>query len=115
MSDFDTKLSAYLDHIRADYLSWQDHVTPDTDPIRAKIRQEMCDRFVNGVTVEIGNKYAKVVTNGSAHSFIVTVGTSKFPAGTILKAASWKAPATNFARGNILLGDFSRVTWTGAA
>jgi hypothetical protein len=114
MSDFDTALSAYLDHIRADYICWQGRVTPNADPYSVKIRQEMIDRFVSSVNVERGSKYVRVVTNGGAHSFIVVAGTSKFPAGTILKAASWKAPATNFARGNILLGDFGNASWTGA-
>jgi hypothetical protein len=114
MSDFDTSLTAYLDHIRADYTSWQ-NLAAKTDPISVKIREEMNQRFVTNVKVEHGSKYVRVVTNGGAHSFIVVKDTPKFPAGTILKAASWKAPATNFARGNILSGDFSRVTWTGAA
>ena len=38
---------------------------------------------------------------------------SKFKAGDILKAASWKAPATNFVRGNLFEKTFDRVRWTG--
>lgn len=59
------------------------------------------------VHFEVGNKYIKVFAddgkgnNVYAHSFIVNKATGKFPVGTILKAASWKAPATNFARGDI--------------
>ena len=56
----------------------------------------------------------KVVSNRSVHSFIVIKDTDKFKRGDILKAASWKKPATNFVRGNILEGTFDRVTWTGA-
>jgi hypothetical protein len=114
MSDFDTALAAYLDHIRADYTSWQNLGAKPDDTTR-KVREEMNQRFVANVKVERGSKYVRVVTNGGAHSFIVAKDTYKFSAGTILKAASWKAPATNFARGNILLGDFSRITWTGTA
>jgi hypothetical protein len=38
----------------------------------------------------------------------------KFKRGDILKAASWKAPAKNFSRGNVLTGTLNRITWTGA-
>ncbi len=34
-------------------------------------------------------------------SFIVNKA-DKFPLGAVLKSASWKAPATNFARANLL-------------
>jgi hypothetical protein len=39
---------------------------------------------------------------------------NKFKKGDILMAASWKAPAKNFARGNIIEGNMSRIQWTGA-
>ena len=67
----------------------------------------------------IGRKYVKVVTKNTfssqktVHSFIVLKDTNKFKAGDILMAASWAAPATNFARGNILDENLSRVRWTG--
>ena len=114
MSDFDTQLQAYLDHICAHYEEWQE-ICAKPDPLSVAVRKQMTDEFVGSVKVERGSKYIKVIANRSVHSFIVAKDTPKFPAGTILKAASWKAPATNFARGNILCGDFSRVTWTGAA
>jgi hypothetical protein len=38
----------------------------------------------------------------------------KFKKGTILKAASWAAPAKNYGRGNILDGNYD-VRWTGVA
>jgi hypothetical protein len=34
--------------------------------------------------------------------------------GDILKCASWKAPALNFIRGNILEGNYGNCRWTGA-
>lgn len=71
--------------------------------------------FANSIKFELGKKYIRVVQNGSAHSFIVATDTDNlFPYGTLLKSASWKAPAKNFRRGNIFT-DLSRVRWTGVA
>jgi hypothetical protein len=109
-------VAKYVDHIKADYISWTNRTSEDADQIAQKVRQEMIDRFVNSVTVEVGSKYARIVSNGGAHSFVV-LKDGKFPRGTILKAASWKAPATNFGRGNVLdgtAGYHNRVTWSGA-
>jgi len=63
---------------------------------------------------EVGKKYIKVITNASVHSFIVKKDGGKWRAGDILKAATWRAPATNFKRGNILEKNYGGTTWTGA-
>jgi len=73
-----------------------------------------------------GNKYIKVLTvnqpytHRSAHSFIVKEdiytkdGVLKFSKGDILKAATIKAPATNFSRGSVFNPDsYKNFSWAG--
>jgi hypothetical protein len=52
------------------------------------------------VVVRRGRKYAKICTDTSVHSFV------NLKNGDILKAASFKAPAPNGARGSIFALDF---------
>lgn len=73
---------------------------------------DMQKEFADGIEIREGKKYYKVIGHRSVHSFIVKQDDAKFRKGDILKAASWAAPATNFARGNIL-EDFE-IRWTGA-
>ena len=75
------------------------------------------------VEFDKGSKFIKVIvghsTDGvrdssrSSHSFIV-LKSDKFQYGDILKSASWKAPAKNFARGNVLKKDYGTISWCGA-
>ena len=95
-------LQNYMDYIKQDYAKWR-------------------DGCASGLTFDVemvpGSKYIKIVTNShgsrSAHSFICAKDTPKFKKGDILKANSWKAPATNFVRGNILTKTYGNVSWTG--
>lgn len=104
-SDFHFAIEAYLQHIMGDYCAWNTNET--------EIGAQMRDDFIVNVRVEIGNKYAKVITKNSVHSFIVLREGGKWKKGDILKAASWAAPATNFARGNVLTKNYGNTTWTG--
>lgn len=76
----------------------------------------MIEEFENGIFVEEGRKYLKIVktmgTQKVVWGFVVKNDTNKFRAGDILMAASWKSPATNKARGNIF-DDTYQVRWTG--
>ena len=58
------------------------------------------------VTFERGSKFMRVVksdgSSRSAYAFIVMFDHDRWMVGDILKPASWKAPAKNFSRGNVL-------------
>jgi len=102
-------LEDYMDHIKTDYIMWFGSRAP-TD-----IARDMIDKFRASVGYEVGPKYIKVITGGSVHSFIVNKA-GKFPLGAVLKSASYKAPATNFVRANLLDRNTwtNRIRWTGA-
>jgi hypothetical protein len=105
------QLDAYAAHIRADYVKWWGA------KVGEKHVQEMIEEFQ--ISFEAGPSYIKVIKEGSnrsVHSFIVNKESNKYLVGTILKSASWKAPATNFGRGHIAYPDswVGRVSWTGA-
>ena len=101
-TDIKTALRNYLEHIYADYNKFHG-------------KEEFRARFAEGLEFKMGKKYVKVITKGSAHSFIVNVHDDpNFKFGDILKAASWASPAKNFARGNIFEGNFGGIRWMGA-
>ena len=108
MAELSAALDDYADYLKANYNA-RGYSRPD--------RQ---------LTVEfdVGSKFIKVIvghtgdTSRSSHSFIV-LGEYKgakntFKHGDILKSASWRAPAKNFARGNILENDYGTISWCGA-
>ena len=104
--DMLSAIDRYIDAIKADYAGWGERTT---------VREEMIREFDAAVRYEIHRKFIKVITGPQTgvHSFIMREDDGKFKRGDILKAASWKAPAKNFSRGNLLTGDFKRVRWTG--
>ena len=107
-----TKKEAAVDNlikgIKDNYVSW--YKTVNTSQ---KFRREAISRFNNGIRVEVGSKYTKIFTGSSIWGFIVNENNSVkctnsgcyFSRGDLLKPASYKAPARNFARGNIRDGE----------
>lgn len=88
------------------YYGWYsltDMDSSDKDPIK--------------ITFEKGRNYARIVRDGrSAVGFVCLVDNPKkgFVVGDILKSASWNAPATNFARGNLFREGWQKcVNWAG--
>jgi hypothetical protein len=73
----------------------------------------MIERFNSNISYNVASKYIKIITDGSVWGFIVKRDDDKqFKQGAILKAAGYKTPARNSARGNILEGGYS-ICWTG--
>ena len=110
-SDLDSALQDYADFLKAEYVSRG-----------ASWAKSGFDRQLV-VEFDKGSKFIKVIvghsTDGvrdpsrSSHSFIV-LKSDKFQFGDILKSASWKAPAKNFARGNVLEKSYGSISWCGA-
>lgn len=67
------------------------------------------ENCIDKFSLQIGRRYAKVLRGGSVHVFI------DLNNGDVLKAASWRAPATG-ARGNLFdnMGGLGRMTPCGA-
>lgn len=99
--DLATALIGYKDNIVNNYVKWCGDAG-------------ISDIGKFGVEFEPGSKYVKVVKisaggSRSVHSFV------EKESGAIWKAASWKAPAKSFARGNVYDASSytNRLSWTG--
>ena len=102
------KLSA---KINADFCKFMGNLKEgDYDRNKARIRE-----FNSKLQFKIGKKYIKFTTDRSVWGFVVLQDDDKFFRGDILKPAGHSAPARNFARGNILNGQFGSIQWMGAA
>ena len=101
-----TGIGKMIDAMVADYGKFGYH-TENTE-----VRNNMFNEYKDGFKTIVGQKFIKVVNNGTVKAFIVKQDDGKFKMGDILKASSWKAPAKNSARGNVLEANYS-IQWTG--
>ena len=95
-SDLDSGILSYLDHLRQDYAK---------NGYNGKI-----------FFYEIGRKYIHVIMGDnqhSSHSWVMLKDDKKFKCGDILKSATWRGPARNFKRGNVLTGEYKHIRWCG--
>jgi len=111
-------LDELVELAKKDYSDWSNlgsRYDGETDN-RRKIRDDMISEYNREISYSDGSKYVKIVTGNSVWGFVVRVhNDKKFRFGDILKPAGWKTPARNFARGNVIDGNFGGVSWTGAA
>jgi hypothetical protein len=108
MSELSMALDEYADYLKANYNA-RGYSRPDR---QLTVEFDMGSKFIKVIVGHTGD------TQRSSHSFIV-VGEYKgakntFKHGDILKSASWKAPAKNFARGNIMENSYGSISWAGA-
>ena len=74
--------------------------------------ERMFNEYKDGFKSIVGQKFIKITNGNGVKAFIVKQDNGKFKMGDILKPASWRAPAKNSARGNVLEGGYA-IQWTG--
>lgn len=113
--DMQQAIDKLLAAIKQDYAEWTEAAT------RKSGKAEPSDYFArtleewdDNIEVKYGNKYIKILRDGSVWGFVVnTHDDKKFAYGDILMAAGYNAPARNKPRGNVF-GDY-KIAWTGPA
>jgi hypothetical protein len=104
MSDLDLSIQEYCLYLQS---KWEERAA------RAKFTS-----VTRSYSSELGRKYAHIIQSDSnsrsSHSWVVIGDDKKFKIGDILKSASWKAPARNFERGNVISGDWKAIDCYGA-
>ena len=96
MKEFQTCLDDYVAHLQADY---------DAHYNRREFYYEFGRKYVHIISKDDNQR--------SSHSWVCIGDQGKFKHGDILKSASWRAPAKNFSRGNVLCGGFKHIKWAG--
>jgi len=103
------EIKTLIKAIGDDYARWttQSFKANDYDMDRGEAK---IDEFRDEIEVKEGSKYIKIMNGNTVWGFI-NKGNPDFEVGDILKAANWRAPSLNKARGNIFR-KYS-VAWTG--
>jgi len=82
------------------------------DYSKGNTNERMFNEYKDGFKSIVGQKFIKITNGNGVKAFIVKQDDGKFKMGDILKPASWRAPAKNSARGNVLEGNYA-IQWTG--
>ena len=82
------------------------------DYSKSNNNERMFNEYKDGFKSIVGQKFIKITNGNGVKAFIVKEDNGKFKKGDILKPASWRAPAKNSARGNVLDGGYA-IQWTG--
>ena len=82
------------------------------DYSKGNTNERMFNEYKDGFKSIVGQKFIKITNGNGVKAFIVKQDNGKFKRGDILKPASWRAPAKNSARGNVLDGGYA-IQWTG--
>ena len=85
------------EQVKQNYLAWGKN-------------SEFSQNNIPEMSYEEGKKYVRIVSG--KHGQKSAFGFIDKETGNLLKAAGWKAPAKNFARGNIADADISYINWT---
>ncbi len=109
--DFDTSLEILKKIAIDDYTTFMGRSAERSEGLDEEYFQGLINEYAEKFVISPGRKYVKLISNRSVWGFVVKKDSDKFKRGDILKAASWNAPATNKARGNIF-EEYS-VAWTG--
>ena len=102
------QLNILKEAIVSDYRVWND-ASKRANNFSFDLDEKVAE-FENSIEIKEGSKYIKITTDNSVWGFI-NKGNPNFEVGDLLKAANWRAPALNRARGNIFR-EYS-VAWTG--
>ena len=81
------------------------------DYSKGNTNERMFNEYKDGFKSIVGQKFIKITNGNGVKAFIVKEDNGKFKRGDILKPASWRAPAKNSARGNVLEGGYA-IQWT---
>lgn len=104
------EINTLLENIKSDFVNWASK--GGKEELSGYFAEKVA-KYDDILSVKEGNKYIKIISDGSVWGFIVNTDTDKkFRKGDILKAAGYNAPARNAARGNILDGGYT-IRWTG--